>query len=189
MSHGTYKRTVEHHRANTTHSQEEARRQRASSAGRSGNSQWRSLGAPHRRSLERHATTISSIPDMPSSLPIMGEKRYIHYYTHHACNRFERAWENRRHRMLHRWNLCGSQKRGLEIGKTKRGKGSKIMAITDRSGLPLAISVTSASPHEVTLEHQGNCVHFPGKAFRHKPVYRQQLLQKALPSPAKSSWV
>ena len=37
------------------------------------------------------------------------------------------------------------------MGKTKRGKGSKIMAITDRSGLPLAAHLESASPGEVTL--------------------------------------
>ena len=37
------------------------------------------------------------------------------------------------------------------MGKTKRGKGSKIMAIADRSGLPLAVNVASASPHEITL--------------------------------------
>lgn len=43
-------------------------------------------------------------------------------------------------------------KRGGEaIGKTKRGKGSKIMAICDKSGRPAGITVTSASPHEVTL--------------------------------------
>jgi len=37
------------------------------------------------------------------------------------------------------------------VGKTKRGKGTKIMAVADRSGLPVAISVSSASPHEVSL--------------------------------------
>ena len=37
------------------------------------------------------------------------------------------------------------------MGKTKRGKGAKIMAVADRSGLPIAISVSSASPHEITL--------------------------------------
>ena len=37
------------------------------------------------------------------------------------------------------------------MGKIKRGKGTKIMAVADRAGLPLAISVCSASPHEVTL--------------------------------------
>lgn len=39
------------------------------------------------------------------------------------------------------------------MGKTKRGKGTKIMAITDASGLPIAVHVASASPHEVTLVH------------------------------------
>ena len=37
------------------------------------------------------------------------------------------------------------------MGKTKRGKGTKIMAIADRSGLPVALCIASASPHEVTL--------------------------------------
>lgn len=40
------------------------------------------------------------------------------------------------------------------MGATKRGKGSKIMAIADRSGLPIAVCVTSASPNEVTLVEQ-----------------------------------
>ncbi len=37
------------------------------------------------------------------------------------------------------------------MGKTKRGKGTKLMAVADRAGLPLAIHTASASPHEVTL--------------------------------------
>ena len=37
------------------------------------------------------------------------------------------------------------------MGTTKRGKGTKVMAIADRTGLPLAIHVEAASPHEVTL--------------------------------------
>lgn len=40
---------------------------------------------------------------------------------------------------------------GDEIGKTKRGKGVKIMAIVDRHGLPLAVSTHAANHHEVTL--------------------------------------
>ncbi len=37
------------------------------------------------------------------------------------------------------------------MGPTKRGKGCKIMAGADRSGLPVSIYVTSASPAEVSL--------------------------------------
>jgi transposase len=37
------------------------------------------------------------------------------------------------------------------VGKTKRGKGTKLMAIADSSGLPMAVYAATASPHEVTL--------------------------------------
>jgi hypothetical protein len=40
------------------------------------------------------------------------------------------------------------------VGKTKRGKGTKLTAMADGSGLPLAANTTSASPHEVTLVGQ-----------------------------------
>ena len=53
--------------------------------------------------------------------------------------------------MLHRWHVRECPKGGAGVGKTKRGKGSKLMAVADRTGLPIAISVGSASPHEVTL--------------------------------------
>src|SRR5438876_2203345 len=42
-------------------------------------------------------------------------------------------------------------KKGTRVGKTKRGKGTKIMAIADRHGLPVAVCTESASPAEVTL--------------------------------------
>ena len=48
-------------------------------------------------------------------------------------------------------NLCSGQKRGRLVGKTKRGKGTKIMGIADGHGLPLALRTESASPSEVTL--------------------------------------
>lgn len=44
-----------------------------------------------------------------------------------------------------------AKKGGDAIGKTKRGKGSKCMLVTDGEGLPIAVSVHSASPAEVTL--------------------------------------
>ena len=37
------------------------------------------------------------------------------------------------------------------MGKTKRGKGTKLMALADASGLPLSVCAASASTHEVTL--------------------------------------
>jgi transposase len=45
-------------------------------------------------------------------------------------------------------------KKGLDIGKTKKGKGTKIMAIADASGLPLSVWTTGSSTHEVKLVEQ-----------------------------------
>lgn len=56
--------------------------------------------------------------------------------------------------MLHRRIIRILKKRGLGVGKTKRGKGTKIMAIADRNGLPIAAVTASASPHEVKLVEQ-----------------------------------
>ena len=42
-------------------------------------------------------------------------------------------------------------KKGPKVGETKRGKGTKIMAVADRSGLPFVVYIESASPHEVKL--------------------------------------
>ncbi|MEM4284480.1 MAG: IS5 family transposase [Candidatus Caldarchaeum sp.] len=46
----------------------------------------------------------------------------------------------------------GMAKKGATgVGKTQRGKGTKLMAVADGTGLPIAVCVTSARPHEVTL--------------------------------------
>jgi Transposase DDE domain len=37
------------------------------------------------------------------------------------------------------------------VGKTKRGKGTKLMVMADAHGLPPAMHTAAASPHEVTL--------------------------------------
>ncbi len=37
------------------------------------------------------------------------------------------------------------------MGKTKRGKGTKLMALADASGIPISVCAASASGHEVTL--------------------------------------
>lgn len=46
------------------------------------------------------------------------------------------------------------QKGDLLVGKTKRGKDTKIREIAGNSGIPVAAYTKSASPHEVKLvEH------------------------------------
>src|SRR6266849_153182 len=47
--------------------------------------------------------------------------------------------------------LHGGKKGGRAVGPTKRGKGTKIIALADDHSLPLAVSIESASPHESQL--------------------------------------
>ena len=48
-------------------------------------------------------------------------------------------------------SFAPAKRGGAAVGKTKRGKGSKIMAIADRHGRPVSVHIESATPHEVTL--------------------------------------
>lgn len=43
---------------------------------------------------------------------------------------------------------------GPAVGKTKKGKGSKMMVVVEADGLPVAITIDSATPHEVKLVKQ-----------------------------------
>ncbi|MGO9542237.1 MAG: IS5 family transposase [Terriglobales bacterium] len=48
-------------------------------------------------------------------------------------------------------SFAPAKKGGSWSGKPKRGKGTKIMAVADSHGLPVAVYVDSATPHEVKL--------------------------------------
>jgi transposase len=69
----------------------------------------------------------------------------------HAGATPQGRWRLGFERMFCGRDVCAGQKRGRLVGKTKRGKGTKIMGIADRHGLPLALRAESASPAEVKL--------------------------------------
>ncbi len=50
-----------------------------------------------------------------------------------------------------RRQLRSGQKGGDGVGKTKRGKGTKVMLVTDGNGLPIGLKLASANHHEVKL--------------------------------------
>jgi transposase len=56
--------------------------------------------------------------------------------------------------VFHRRDFRPGKKGGSHVGKTKRGKGTKIMGVADAHGAPIALSVESASPAEVKLVSQ-----------------------------------
>jgi transposase len=101
--------------------------------------------------MGRLTRPIPTIPDLPPPLPRMGTGRCAGPSTTSTSPRLGRAGRDRLVRVFHRRHLRGGEKGGLCVGKTRRGKGTKIMVITDGSSLPLAIHVESAAPHEVTL--------------------------------------
>jgi len=101
-----------------------------------------------------YARTVSTEKHLPSPFPGMDRIGCICQDTDGACLGLKRAWRHRPERGVYRWNLCSGKKRGDGVGKTKKGKGTKIMGLTDASGLPIAIDTTSARPHEIKLVEQ-----------------------------------
>ena len=116
-------------------------------------------GCPKRNSLdienwsamEGFTRTVSSEKYMPPIFPEMERNGGFCQNTLCTGRGLERARPNRFERGLYRRNICSGKKRGDGVGKTKRGKGTKIMGLTDACGIPIAIDTSSASPHEITL--------------------------------------
>jgi transposase len=128
-----------------------SRWQRTTTTIQSRNYQRHSLDLAHWSALAGYAGEISAIPNVPSTSPRMGTLGEIARDTRSDCRGFGGSRQVQPHRMFHRRDLCGGEKGGSCVGKTKRGKGTKLMAVADGSGLPLAVHIASASPHEVTL--------------------------------------
>src|SRR5258708_14622116 len=57
------------------------------------------------------------------------------------------GWE----RIVSRRQFRAGEKRGPQVGKTKRGKGTKWMVVVEGGGIPLGKQLYSASPNEVRL--------------------------------------
>jgi transposase len=109
------------------------------------------LGFAHRRSLARSAPPLSSVSDLSSPLPTVAALGIAHPVAAEIGRRFTRPREAGFERDIHRCQLQFGEKGGSAVGPTRRGKGSKIMAISDSHGLPFAVHLASASPNEATL--------------------------------------
>jgi len=109
------------------------------------------MGPSYRGPMVRYARAIPTVSGLSSSISGVGESRRVPSHPGNPRPRSGETGQIQTCRMLHRRDLCGSEKRGSGVGKTKRGKGAKLMAVADGAGLPIAIHATSASPHEVTL--------------------------------------
>ena len=97
------------------------------------------------------AVSLSVSPNLSSALPTVAAQRDADSLAAKTGRRLTRPREARSERILHRRQLQRREKRGSGVGPTKRGKGSKIMAIADGHGFPLAVHVASTSPHETKI--------------------------------------
>lgn len=120
-------------------------------AGSPRRAQRHSLDSAYRCTVEGPAGPLSFVSNLPSPPPTVGPGRHLGEgaaIVGYGSARTRRAGSPRG---IHRRHLRVGEKRGPCVGKTKRGKGTKIMVIADRAGLPIAVWIASASPHEVTL--------------------------------------
>jgi transposase len=105
----------------------------------------------HGSAVEGFAGTLWGVPDSPSALSTLEKARRDGSGAAGIGQGSSRTRRVGFVGVFYRWQLCSGQKRGFKVGKTKRGKGVKIMAIGDAHGLPLAVHTEAASPAEVTL--------------------------------------
>jgi len=101
--------------------------------------------------MDGPATAIRALPNRAPALPKPGAFGRDGRTAAHAGATPQAGWRPGSQRMFCGRHVCAGQKRGRRVGKTKRGKGTKILGIADSHGLPLALRTESASPAEVKL--------------------------------------
>jgi hypothetical protein len=111
----------------------------------------RAVDSTHWRSLARFARSLSALPDLSSTFSAVAALRAAHALGAETGRGLTRSRHARSERSVHRRQLQRREKGGSSVGPTKRGKGSKIVAIADRHGLPIAVHVASARPNEAIL--------------------------------------
>ena len=110
-----------------------------------------SLDSSQRSQMERHARAFPLRDDVLASAPRLDAIRSVGESLGATSATTGSRRASRPRRVICRRDVFVGKKRGEKVGKTKRGKGTKIMVLTDGCGIPLGIDTASASPHEVTL--------------------------------------
>ena len=130
---------------------------RAATLHRQGCSGRHPLGTQDRRAMERFTRTSTERLNLLETFEGLGGGRGMGYALAGVHTDSRRATDPRLGTVLHRRQLCSGEKRGLCVGKTKRGKGTKWMVVADGQGLPVGGTLESASPAEVRLAPEAIC--------------------------------
>ena len=148
---GPYRRAVGSARPSDPRPSAACGRQGPPLAGPPGRAQRRPLDLAHRRPLARPARrTLPALPDLPPPFPAVARGGGAGGGSSGSGRGPQGAGRPRPLGVLRRRHLRWGEKGGRQVGKTERGKGTKLVALADRSGLPLPVSTASASGHEVT---------------------------------------
>ena len=148
---GPYKRTMAKNRTVYSKTKSPAGKIRPTTARPASSPQRYPLDFADRGALGRPTRAVSAQKHLPSAVPGVDRIRGLRQDSDGVSQGPQRSWRHRLERRFYRWNIRSGKKRGDGVGKTKRGKGTKIMGLTDGGGLPIAVDATSASPHEITL--------------------------------------
>lgn len=116
--------------------------------------------------MERFTRKISIIRHLLASTEGMGRSRHLPKGLVASAEEAGSTRQNRLGNGHGRCNVCTGKKRGFCVGKTKKGKGTKLLVLIDGQGLPLGTFVASASPSDQRLI---------------EPLLKQRILKKQSP--------
>ncbi len=148
---GPDRRAMESSRTHPAGGPSTGRRARASLERSAQSAQRSTVDSTNRSALARPTPPIRAVPDGTPTLPELGAFWSDRKDTPGPGSAPQGCRGIGPQRMLCGRHVCAGQKRGRCVGKTKRGKGTKILGIADRHGLPIALRTESASPAEVKL--------------------------------------
>jgi transposase len=107
-----------------------------------------------RRSLAGPARRVSLTNNVLAATSGLGRAKHLAH--HLACipGGTEPTRATQLERIVSGRPFRSGQKRGSQVGKTKRGQGTKWMVVVDGEGIPLGKQLYSASPHEARLAEE-----------------------------------
>src|SRR5690242_6092356 len=100
------------------------------------------VDSAQRRSLAGFARRVPFASHLLAPTARLGRARGLAQYLAGVSGRTQRTETVAVERVLPGREFCSRQKRGAGVGKTKRGKGTKWMAVVDGQGLPLGKHLT-----------------------------------------------
>ena len=104
-----------------------------------------------RRTVGGPTRAIPAVSNVPPTISDLDRRWCARVRPSSTGRRPPRSRKARPNRGIHRRLPCGGKKGGPLVGVTRRGKATKVMAVADRSGLPVAVGIESGQRNEQKL--------------------------------------